>query len=335
MTLLSSEVLSQTEIDALLSAISTGEMDAEELKKEESVKKVKSYDFKRALRFSKDQIRTLTRLHENFARLLTTYFSAQLRTYVQISVASVDQIPYEEFIRSIPKMTILNVYEVPPLDGRILMEINPHIAYAMMDRVLGGRGVSKSKVENLTEIETKIMSNLFEKGFENLQEAWANLIDIEPVLTEFEVNPQFIQMVSPNETVIVISLNSQIGDTSGMINICIPHVVLEPIMPKLSAHYWLASSKKERLPEESITLKKRIGNALLPLSAELGVTEISIQDFLQLAVGDVIELKQGIGRPLSIKVGEVPKYIGQPGKVGKKLAIQIIDTVKGGDEDDE
>jgi len=334
-TLLSSEVLSQTEIDALLSAISTGEMDAEELKKEESVKKVKSYDFKRALRFSKDQIRTLTRLHENFARLLTTYFSAQLRTYVQISVASVDQIPYEEFIRSIPKMTILNVYEVPPLDGRILMEINPHIAYAMMDRVLGGRGVSKSKVENLTEIETKIMSNLFEKGFENLQEAWANLIDIEPVLTEFEVNPQFIQMVSPNETVIVISLNSQIGDTSGMINICIPHVVLEPIMPKLSAHYWLASSKKERLPEESITLKKRIGNALLPLSAELGVTEISIQDFLQLAVGDVIELKQGIGRPLSIKVGEVPKYIGQPGKVGKKLAIQIIDTVKGGDEDDE
>lgn len=335
MTLLSSEVLSQTEIDALLSAISTGEMDAEELKKEESVKKVKSYDFKRALRFSKDQIRSLTRLHENFARLLTTYFSAQLRTYVQISVASVDQIPYEEFIRSIPKMTILNVYEVPPLDGRIVMEINPHIAYAMMDRVLGGRGVSTNKVENLTEIETKIMSNLFEKGFENLQEAWATLTDIEPVLTEFEVNPQFVQMVSPNETVIVISMNSQIGETSGMINICIPHVVLEPIMPKLSAHYWLASSKKERLPEESQTLEKRIRNASLPISAELGVTEISIQDFLQLAVGDVIELKQGIDRPLTIKVGEVPKYIGQPGKVGKKLAIQIIDTVKGGDEDDE
>lgn len=332
---MSSEVLSQSEIDALLSAISTGEMDAEELKKEDSVKKVKSYDFKRALRFSKDQIRSLTRLHENFARLLTTYFSAQLRTYVQISVASVDQIPYEEFIRSIPKMTILNVYEVPPLDGRIIMEINPHIAYAMMDRVLGGRGVSTNKVENLTEIETKIMSNLFEKGFENLQEAWATLTDIEPVLTEFEVNPQFVQMVSPNETVIVISMNSQIGETSGMINICIPHVVLEPIMPKLSAHYWLASSKKERLPEESLTLEKRIRNASLPLSAELGVTKISIQDFLQLGVGDVIELKQGIDHPLTVKVGEVPKYIGQPGKVGKKLAIQIIDTVKGGDEDDE
>ena len=130
-------------------------------------------------------------------------------------------------------MTILNVYEVPPLDGRIIMEVNPNIAYAMMDRVLGGRGVSVNKVENLTEIETRIMSNLFEKAFENLQEAWATIVDIEPIMTDFEVNPQFLQMVSPNDTVIVISLNTQIGETSGMINICIPHVVLEPIIPKL------------------------------------------------------------------------------------------------------
>ena len=235
---MSSEVLSQSEIDALLSALSTGEMDAEELRKEESQKKVKTYDFKRALRFSKDQIRSLTRIHENFARLLTTYFSTQLRTYVQISVASVDQIPYEEFIRSIPKMTILNVFEVLPLEGRIVMEVNPNIAYAMMDRVLGGSGASVNKVNNLTEIETRIMSNLFEKGFENLQEAWSTITEINPNLTEFEVNPQFLQMVSPNETVIVISLNTQVGDVTGMINICIPHVVLEPIISKLSVHYW-------------------------------------------------------------------------------------------------
>ena len=151
---MSGEILSQNEIDALLSAISTGEMDADDLKKEEVEKRVKVYDFKRALRFSKDQIRSLTRIHENFARLLTTYFSAQLRTYVQISVASADQIPYEEFIRSIPKMTILNVFEVPPLDGRIILEVNPNIAYSMMDRVLGGRGISPNKVDSLTEIET-------------------------------------------------------------------------------------------------------------------------------------------------------------------------------------
>ncbi|MFD0049318.1 flagellar motor switch protein FliM [Actinomycetes bacterium NPDC127524] len=332
---MSGEVLSQNEIDALLSALSTGEMDADELKKEESEKKVKVYDFKRALRFSKDQIRSLTRIHENFARLLTTYFSAQLRTYVQITVASADQIPYEEFIRSIPKMTILNVYEVPPLDGRILMEVNPNIAYAMMDRVLGGRGASVNKVDNLTEIETRIMSNLFEKGFENLQEAWSGVSVIEPILTDFEVNPQFLQMVSPNETVVVISLNTQIGETSGMINICIPHVVLEPIIPKLSVHYWMQTSKKERLPEEIETLENRVKHAQLPIIAELGLTDISINDFLHLDTGDTIELNQSIDAPLTIMVGQVPKFTGQPGKAGKKIAIQILDTLKGGDEDGE
>lgn len=243
---MSGEVLSQSEIDALLAALSTGEMDAEELKKEEEDKRVKVYDFKRALRFSKDQIRSLTRIHENFARLLTTFFSAQLRTYVQISVASADQIPYEEFIRSIPKMTILNVFEVPPLDGHIVMEVNPNVAYAMLDRVMGGRGTSINKVDNLTEIEMRIMSNLFEKAFSHLRDAWESIIEIDPILAEFEVNPQFLQMVSPNETVVVISLNTQIAETSGMINICIPHVVLEPIIPRLSVHYWMQTQKKRQ-----------------------------------------------------------------------------------------
>ncbi|MGG3999119.1 flagellar motor switch protein FliM [Anoxybacillus kestanbolensis] len=332
---MSGEVLSQSEIDALLAALSAGEMDADELKKEEAEKKVKVYDFKRALRFSKDQIRSLTRIHENFARLLTTFFSAQLRTYVQISVASADQLPYEEFIRSIPKMTILTVFEVPPLDGRVLLEVNPNIAYAMLDRVLGGRGVSLNKIENLTEIETKIMSNLFEKAFSNLREAWESVVDIDPMLIDFEVNPQFLQMVSPNETVVVISLNTQIGDTSGMINICIPHVVLEPIIPKLSVHYWMQTQKKAREPEEVATLQKRLKKTKVPMIAELGTSTISIQEFLQLSVGDVIQLDQTVRDPLVIKVGDVPKFIGQPGKMNKRLAIQILDVIKGEDGDDE
>jgi flagellar motor switch protein FliM len=332
---LSGEVLSQSEIDALLAALSTGEMDAEELKKEEAGKKVKVYDFKRALRFSKDQIRSLTRIHENFARLLTTFFSAQLRTYVQISVASADQIPYEEFIRSIPKMTILNVFEVPPLDGRILMEVNPHIAYAMLDRVMGGRGSSVNKVDNLTEIETKIMSNLFEKAFSNLRDAWESVAEIDPILAEFEVNPQFLQMVSPNDTVVVISLNTQVAESSGMINICIPHMVLEPIMPRLSAHYWMQTQQKERLPQEMAALEQRIKLTQLPIIAELGSSTITIQEFLQLDVGDVIQLDQTIQQPLIVKVGDIPKYIGQPGKVNKRLAVQIIDTIRREEENDD
>ena len=328
------DVLSQSEIDALLSAISTGEMSADDIKKEDEGKKVKVYDFKRALRFSKDQIRSLTRIHENFARLLTTFFSAQLRTYVQITVASVDQVPFEEFVRSIPNMTLINVFEVPPLDGNILMEINPNIAYSMLDRLMGGTGASHSNVDNLTEIETKIMTNLFERSFDNLREAWENIVEIDPMLIELEVNPQFLQMISPNETVVVISLNTIIGDNTGMINICLPHVVLEPIVPNLSVRYWMQSNTKEMSPEQVRMLEKRVKQASLPVVAELGTTSISIEDFLVMNVGDVIELDQKITDPLILKVGTLPKFTVQPGKVSKKMAVQVIDPLEGGDDDE-
>lgn len=328
------DVLSQSEIDALLSALSTGEMSADDIKKDEDSRKVKVYDFKRALRFSKDQIRSLTRIHENFARLLTTFFSAQLRTYVQITVASVDQIPFEEFVRSIPNMTLINVFEVPPLDGNILMEINPNIAYSMLDRLMGGSGASYSNVDNLTEIETKIMTHLFERSFDNLREAWENIAEIDPILIELEVNPQFLQMISPNETVVVISLNTIIGETSGMINICIPHVVLEPIVPNLSVRYWMQTNTKEMSPEQTKMLETRVKEAQLPVSIELGVSDITIEDFLQMQIGDVLPLNQKIEDPLIMKVGNLPKFAVQPGKLNKKLAVQIIDPLKGGDEDE-
>ncbi|MFC5603072.1 flagellar motor switch protein FliM [Sporosarcina koreensis] len=329
------DILSQNEIDALLSALSTGEMSAEEMKKEEETRKVKVYDFKRALRFSKDQIRSLTRIHENFARLLTTYFSAQLRTYIQINVASVDQIPFEEFIRSIPNMTLLNIFEVPPLEGNIIMEVNPNVAYSMLDRLMGGVGEGPGKVDNMTEIETKILTNLFERSFDNLREAWSGIIEMDPFLSEMEVNPQFLQMISPNETVVVISFNIVIGESSGMINICIPHVVLEPIVPNLSVRYWMQTNKKEPTPEQSIILEKKLKQARLPLTTELGKGAMSVEEFLYLQVGDVISLDRKIEDPLIVKVGDIPKFTAQPGHLRNRMAVQIIDILNGGDEDDE
>lgn len=330
------EVLSQNEIDALLSALSSGEMDADQLKEEENEKKVKVYDFKRALRFSKDQIRSISRIHDNFARLLTTYFSAQLRTYVHIAVASVDQIPYEEFIRSIPAKTILNVYSVEPLDGRIIFEFNPSIAYAMMDRMLGGNGNSVNKIDTLTEIETTLISQLFEKALDNLQEAWESVVSINPMLEEFEVNPQFLQLVSPNETVVVVSLEVAIGEESGMINICIPHVVLEPIIPKLSVHYWMQIEKsKERKPEEYESISKNIQQAQLNLAVLLGQTDITLEELLYLADGDTILLNQEIEQPLSLMVDGHPKFRVQPGKKRNQMAVQVLEEIKGGDEHDE
>lgn len=327
------DVLSQNEIDALLAALSSGEMDAEELKKEDTQKKIRSYDFKRAVRFSKDHIRTLTRIHENFARYLTTYFSAQLRTFVQISVVQVEQLPYDEFIRSIPKMTVLNIFEAEPLVGRMVLEVHPNIAYAMLDRLLGGTGTAPSKINSLTEIETIIMERMFSRTFESLQEAWKTVLDISPRLEALETNPQFMQIVSPNETIALISLSTKIGDNTGMINLCIPHVVLEPIMSKLSAHQWFISEKKTRVPEEVDALKQRVSMAKLPIIAELGESGITISEFLSLNVGDVITLNKPVHSGLSIKVGEKLKYIGSPGTMKDRVAVQIDEIVNEGDEE--
>lgn len=327
------EVLSQNEIDALLSALSSGEMDAETLKKEDVEKKIKNYDFKRALRFSKDQIRSLTRVYENYARLITTYFSAQLRTFVQISVSSVDQLPYEEFIRSIPTMTILNVYTAHPLEGRMVMEVNPNIAYAMLDRLLGGQGSGSTNTTNLTEIEVSVMERMFTNALDRLRDAWKTVIDIEPQLDFLEVNPQFLQMVSPNETVAVVSLSTKIGEVSGMINFCLPHVVLEPIMPKLSAHHWLSTQKKTRAPQESAILEQRVKKAKLPIVAELGHSVIQVSEFLQLSVGDVIRLDRTIDEDLVVKVGEKEKFYAQPGTSKGKIAVQITEVKREEEEE--
>lgn len=327
------DVLSQNEIDALLAALSSGEMDADELKKEETQKKVRAYDFKRAVRFSKDHIRSLTRIHENFARFLTTYFSAQLRTFVQINVVQVEQLPYDEFIRSIPKMTILNIFEAEPLEGRMVLEVHPNVAFAMLDRLLGGAGTSPSKINALTEIETIVMERIFSRAFESLQEAWKTVIDIQPRLEALETNPQFMQIVSPNETIALISLSTKIGDTTGMINLCIPHVVIEPIMPRLSVHHWFVSQKKTRAPEEVEALQSRLEKTKLPLIAELGSSEISIRDFLGLTVGDVIPLQKSVEDSLQVKVGEKLKYLGSPGTLKGKMAVQITDIVNEGEED--
>ena len=323
------DVLSQGEIDALLSALSSGEMDAEELKAEETdTQKIKVYDFKRALRFSKDQIRGLTRIHENFARLLTSFFSGHLRSYVSIQVASVDQVPFEEFIRSVPAKTILNVFSVDPLEGRLLFEVNPNIAYAILDRMLGGVGTSFNKVESLTEIETKIMSRTFASAMETLEEAWESMVSVDVEMEEFEVNPQFLQMVSPNETVIVISLNTTIGESTGMMNICIPHMLLEPIISKLSVHYWMENQATKRNHEDYDLLQEKLGEVPVDAKAVLGKSSITIEEFLHLQLDDVSKLQRPIDEPLEFYVDEEPKFYVQPGKKNQQMAVQILKEIR-------
>ncbi|HPK62718.1 MAG TPA: flagellar motor switch protein FliM, partial [Spirochaetota bacterium] len=207
------EVLSQDEIDQLLTAISTGEVDAEEMGKSTDQRKVKIYDFKRPDKFSKDQIRTISMIHETFARLTTTGLSAQLRALAHVHVASVDQLTYEEFIRSIPNPTTLAVIDMEPLKGNAVLEIDPSITFAIIEKLFGGKSDSGPKISReLTEIESAVIEGVIVRILGNLREAWSNVIDLRPRLGRIEVNPQFAQIVPPSDMVVLVTLETKIGE---------------------------------------------------------------------------------------------------------------------------
>ena len=322
------DVLSQNEIDELLSAISTGVVNAENIKQEQKQKKIKLYDFKRPDKFSKDQIRTLYMLHENFARLLNTYLSAHLRTMVQVSVASVDQLTYEEFIRSMPNPSVISIFEMRPLSGNALMEINPSIVFSIIDRLFGGVGTPPAKPRELTDIEQSIVARLVNKALESLSEAWRQVVNIEPRLEVIESNPQFTQIVPPNDMVVIITLQTRIAQTEGFINLCIPYLVLEPIMPKLTTSFWVASSIARAGSKTNVTqIQKKLERTLVPLMVELGKINVTVGEMLDLTVGDVIRLDSKVNEELPIIIGQHQKFKCKPGSSNNRIAVQITQVV--------
>ena len=322
------DVLSQSEIDKLLSALSTGAVSAEEVKADEEQKKVKTYDFKRPDKFSKDQIRTLYMLHENFARLLNTYLSTHLRTLVNIEVASVEQLTYQEFVQSLSNPSVIGVLAVPPLKGNAIMEINTGIAFAIIDRILGGKGENTIKPRVLTEIEEAIVRGIFGKAIANFQEAWTNVIHMDPSLEVIESNPQFTQIVPPNDMVVIITLQTRIAQTEGFINLCIPYLVLEPIMPKLTTSFWVASSIARAGSKTNVTqMQKKLERTLVPLMVELGKINVTVGEMLDLTVGDVIRLDSKVNEELPIIIGQHQKFKCKPGSSNNRIAVQITQVV--------
>jgi len=318
-----SEILSQNEIDALLAALSTGQVKAEDIKRKESDRKIKPYDFKRPNKFSKEQLHTLSMIHENFARLLTTHLSAQLRTLVQINVFFVEQMTYNEFIISVTNPSLIAVVDFSPLEGAALIEMNPTIAFAIIDRLLGGTGEFKEKVREPTEIENSIIGKVFNKMTKILSDAWNDVAEIDITVEKLETNSQFVQLVSPNEAVALITFSAKVGNTEGMLNICIPHIVLEPIISKLSTRIWLSTSKGEQSENIKNVIKEKINDAKSEIRAELGRTQITIKDFLNLAVGDVITLDKNIHDGIDIYVENKLKFSGTVGIYRKKLAVKV------------
>jgi flagellar motor switch protein FliM len=323
------DVLSQEEIDALLGALSAGEIRAEEIgaEREEEAAKVRPYDFYRPSKFSKEQIRTIYMLHETFGRLWSSTLSGVLRNYVSLSVNSVDQVTYQEFIQSIPNPTITASFTLAPLEGKALLEFSPTIGFPIIDRLLGGAGLSSLQARELTEIEEHVLSNLIDEGMVFLKEAWSTMIDLSPELVDIESNPLFVQIVPPSDMILLITVEARIGDFSGIINIVYPYVLLEPILSMLSAQTLYAVGTRAPSEESQARTQGVLMSVNLPVTVELGQAACTMRELLGLEVNDIIVLNRRTDQDLDVRVGELIKFKCAPGMLGKHRAAQVTDVL--------
>lgn len=322
------EILSQKEIDELLAALSEGHISADEIKQEKDEKQIRLYDFRRPNKFSKEQLRTLHMIHENFARLLTTYLSAHLRTLVQINVLYVEQMSYNEFVSSVPNPSVIGIIDFSTLKGSGILEINPNIVFAIIDRLLGGPGSFNGQVRTLTDIETIIIERVIGDILKILQDAWENLIDMDIKLINIESNAQFIQLIAPNETIALITFDGKIGETGGLLNLCIPHIILEPIIDKLSARFWFSDIRKEPSKENIKQICKIMEDSYVPIIIRLGKSRITVKELLEIQEGDVIKLENKVDQPVEVFVESKIKFEGHPGVIKNKMAVEITDIVE-------
>lgn len=330
------DVLSQNEIDELLKALSTGELDPTDMQTHPSEKKVKPYDFRRPNKFAKDHLRTLQIIFENYARLVSSYLAGSLRTVTHVDVLSAEEVTYHEFNNSLPNPVILSIIDFEPLNGSILLELSSNLGYGIIERILGGKGGSIDKVRGFTEIELILLERIISQLIALLKEPWENVVRIDPRIEKIETNSQFAQIISPNEMVALITLNVKVGEIEGMINICIPHLVIEPVISKLNTKHWFSSqSVIDNNEQYKSTLQSRLQTAEVPLRAVLGETHVSVSDVLQLQTGDVIKLDTHRNSDLTVVVGNLPKFTASAGISKGKIAVQITAVERGEDEIDE
>lgn len=323
-----SDILSQTEIDSLLSALSSGEVTAEKLEEEEA-KSIKLYDFKHPDRFSKDQTRTLQMLHDHFARLFSASISAFLRTLVEVQLVSVDQLSYNEFIRSIANPTCVSLLKMSPLEGNALLEISPGLSFTVIDRLMGGAGKEMRKNRELTEIELTLIRRVIERVTDGLRDSWRNVVPIEPALEVIETNPQlFLQLYLPSEMVILMAFEVNITNSTGSMSLCIPYVVLEPVAQSLSSRSWFSTDKKGKEEQYRELMKKRLDRVEIGLEASLGESQLTVGELLELTVGDVVPLKSRVKGKISLYIEGNKRFLGKPGIYEKHRAIRITDIVR-------
>ncbi|MBB6624461.1 flagellar motor switch protein FliM [Clostridium gasigenes] len=322
------EVLSQSEIDALLSALSTGDVEGKEMiVKDEDVHKVKKYDFRSPQKFSKDHIRTLEMVHDNFARIISNYLSGQLRKNVKVDIQSVEQITYEEFIHSIPNPTIITLFKMAPLQGNILLEINPEFSFQILDILLGGTGNRISVNKEFSDIDKNIMREVTTDLIKNLVLAWEEVLEVEPVFEELITNPTANQTLAPNEAVALLNFSVEIGKKTTYMNLCIPYLSVEKVLDKLIVQYWFRNEVTDELEESTEKIKGLLKTVDVSMRAELGDIEITIDEFLKLVNGDVLRLGTKCNEPIKVFVEDEECFLAKPGIVGKNIGIELLDII--------
>ena len=321
------DVLSQSEIDDLLKALSSGEVDAEEMK-DTKEKPVKNYDFARPSKFSKEHLRTLEIIFEHYGRLLSTNLPVYLRKNIQVEVMNSEAVTYSEFSNSLSNPMLLGVVNFAPLQGNILMEMATNVGYAFVDRMLGGMGLPLEKAREFSEIELLIIERLLTVCVNLLREPWKNVVELNPRLERIETNSQFAQIISPSEMIAIITINIKIGDVEGLMNMCLPYITLDDVMDKLNTKYWYSSQQEKEEKSYSGMMENLLVKAPIPVKAVLGQSSFAISDFAGLQVGDIIRLDTKIEDELGIYVGSIKKFTALPGVAGDNYAVRVTSIIR-------
>lgn len=328
-----SDVLSQSEIDSLLQALNSGEVDVEEMKKS-SESQVKNYDFARPSKFSKEHLRTLEMIFEHYGRLLSTNLPVYLRKSISVEVMNSEAVTYMEFSNALSNPVILGIVDFSPLKGNIIIEMATKLGYAIVDRMLGGEGEPLEKTRDFTEIELLIIERIMTVCVNLLREPWKNVLEINPRLDRIETNSQFAQIISPSEMIAIITINVKIGDVEGLMNICLPYITLEPVMDKLNTKFWYSNMQEKNDTIYGDTIEHLISKAVIPVRVVLGNSTVSVSDFASLQAGDIIRLDSKVNEELSVYVGDIHKFDGLPGSSGKNYAVRITKVLKEEDGDE-
>lgn len=324
------EVLSQSEIDNLLAALSSGELDADDMN-DANDKQVKNYDFKRPTKFSKEHLRTLEIIYEHYGRLLSTSLPVYLRKNVQVSVASSETVIFSEFSNALSNPVVLGIVNFQPLGGTILIELAAQLGFAMIDRMLGGAGDPLEKNRDYTEIEMTIIEKMMVVCMQLMREPWRNVVDINPMMERIETNSQFAQIIAPNDMIAIVTLNVKIGEVEGFMNICLPFFTLESVMDKLNTKFWYANMQQQNEEDFEEYIGALIKRVDVPVKAVLGKTSISVTDFVNLQVGDIIRLDTEVEQDLKVYVGNIKKFTALPGTSKDRNAVRVTSVIREGE----